>query len=470
MEARRRARVGVLLAACSATSCEALEPAPLPPRGEVLVVVDTDLPVPLVVSRLRIDVTTEDGTRVASRDDARPDARDWPTSFSVYSDDEARPRTLLVRLRAYPDARVGPSGEPDPTVSVDRTVTARLAYGTRGRMRVTLRGACLGRASCPEAGPDPVVEPTLDRPTTSEMGTYERSSCDGVTAGDGKVCIPGGAFLLGDAFFRPPSTEVVAEVDARPERLVVVSRHLVDRDEVTVSRFRAAVSRGFLVPRAVLANEKDGPPDSTLPGVCTWSATPRGREDYPLSCVTWDTARAFCAFEGGDLPTEAQWEWTAVAAGRTRKVTYPWGDEPPTCARAVYGRGVLDATCAPAESDEGLPPASTPNGDVTALGVRNLAGSVAEHVRDSFAPFGDPCWTNAPRRDPLCELPIPPECAVDVDTFECRVTTRGIVKSTRGAAWIDSAFELRAVDRRGGNRISKEERGPTGFRCVYPAP
>ncbi len=470
MSTTRMARAGLLLSSCLATSCDALAPGPLPPRGEVLVVVDTDLPVPLVVSRLRIDVTTEDGATVASRDDVRPDPRDWPTSFSVYTDDEVTPRSLLVRLRAYPDARVVAGGEPDPAVTVDRTVTVPLRFGTRGRLRVTLRGACLGTPSCAEAGPDPAVEPTLDRPTSSELGTYERAPCDGVTTGDGKVCIPGGAFLFGDAFFRPTSAGVIAEIDARPERLVVVSRVLVDRDEVTVGRFRAAIARGFVVPRAVTANETDGSPDATLAGVCTWSGTPRGREDLPLTCVTWDTARAFCLHEGGDLPTEAQWEWIAVAAGRTQKTTYPWGDEPPTCDRAIYGRGVLDATCAPEGGGLGLPPGSTPNGDVTPLGVKNLAGSVEEHVRDSFAAFTDPCWANATRRDPICELPVPPECATDVDTLECRVQTKGIVKSTRGAAWIDSAVELRAVDRRGGNRLSRAENAPTGLRCVYPAP
>jgi hypothetical protein len=53
------------------------------PFGEVLMVVNTNVPVPRLVSHLRIDLFRTDGTWFESRDAAafRPD--DWPVSFGV---------------------------------------------------------------------------------------------------------------------------------------------------------------------------------------------------------------------------------------------------------------------------------------------------------------------------------------------------------------------------------------------------
>src|SRR5689334_12769090 len=93
-------RAAAILSVFALGACSIFDRGELPPRGEALIVVDTNLPVPRVASRLRIDVFTDDGRWIATRDEARPDPRDWPTSFSVYTDDEARPHVLLVRLRA----------------------------------------------------------------------------------------------------------------------------------------------------------------------------------------------------------------------------------------------------------------------------------------------------------------------------------------------------------------------------------
>lgn len=79
----------------------------LDPLGEVRLFVDTDVPVPNVVNRLRVDLFTPDGRWFESRDIRLPDPANWPASFTVVAPEE-RDAEVLVRLRAYPEGRVRP--------------------------------------------------------------------------------------------------------------------------------------------------------------------------------------------------------------------------------------------------------------------------------------------------------------------------------------------------------------------------
>ncbi len=48
------------------------------------------------------------------------------------------------------------------------------------------------------------------------------------------------------------------------------------------------------------------------------------QDNEPMVNVTWQTARDYCAWANGDLPTEAQWE---KAARGVEGFEYPWGNE-----------------------------------------------------------------------------------------------------------------------------------------------
>ncbi|MBI5536334.1 MAG: formylglycine-generating enzyme family protein [Deltaproteobacteria bacterium] len=510
----------LLVVSCFAcTACGKTEPAP---DGEAVIVVDTNLPVPGIASRLRIDVFASDGTWVATRDDVRPDTRDWPASFSVFNDDPAKEPVAIVRLRAYPEGRLvryngiiyaplpellhgvpkgddqprlilngvdqTPEFEPDPAVTVDQVVRVRLAYGQRGRVRVLLDGACVGQMarlvpwsdvrSCVD-GTDPLaaaeiapVEDSLDYDLPTKAGTWGREPClvtPPESASSDRVCVPGGGFLLGDAFLRTSDTfSNGAPANPHPERVLRISRFVIDRDEVSVARFRAAMARGFTEVTPVGTLEKDGPPGADLDYSCTYSASPRGREDYPVSCVPWDTARAFCRFEGGDLPTEAQWEYVAVAAGRSAKATYPWGDDPPDCSRAVYARTFLFPECV--QLGTGVPPLVAPGTNDAAssshpLGLRNLAGSLFEHTLDTLLPYDDACWTHASSVDPMCWVDLRPGCPDDKNT-DC-ITDPGRLHGMRGGSWVSPYQELLPVLRVEGNSGTWRD-VRMGFRCVYP--
>jgi formylglycine-generating enzyme required for sulfatase activity len=448
-------------------------PRVLPALGEAVVVVDTDLPVPRVASALRVDTYGANGTWLDSRDIVLRDPRDWPASFSVQAPDDLRDRDVVVRIRVHGErvrdvlggsrlvvngSDVTPGTEPEPALTVDRLLLVRLRPGERGRAVVVARASCAGAAprldpsvlaSCVEgeATLEPVtvtaLEPDLSTPSRSVNGSAASSPCRLST--NDRRCIDGGAFVLGadDVQVVPDRTLPLA-----PERIARVHAFTMDLDEVTVGALRAAVAHGFVAPEppGVTEGELGNTPETT----CSYSAAPRGREDFAVTCVTWTTARAYCMFSGGDLPTETQWEYVATSASRSGKATFPWGEDAPDCGRAVYGRLPLAGLPGACEKEAGTGPrpvtqagAPVAPGDVSASGIRGLGGGVAEWTRDTPAPYDAPCFGGI---DASCNDPS---------------TDAHVV---RGGAWASTAINVRSVARLAARRATSF----IGFRCVYP--
>ncbi len=189
------------------------------------------------------------------------------------------------------------------------------------------------------------------------------------------VYVPGGAFLMGSSSDQievalalcdefpddyGKCREAPFDVEA-PQHEVTLDSFWLDLTEVTNSQYALCVAEGACL-RSRLAN------NPAFNG-----------DDYPVAGIPWQGAVDYCAWAGGRLPTEAEWEY---AARGTAGSLFPWGDEF-DCAGGNFwddGTGCDDGYPKPA------PVGSFPGGSSWS-GALDLAGNVWEWVADGYGAY-----------------------------------------------------------------------------------
>jgi formylglycine-generating enzyme required for sulfatase activity len=215
--------------------------------------------------------------------------------------------------------------------------------------------------------------------------------------------VAGGTFAMGsrtdDSDERPVHTEKVATFE-------------MQRTLVTVGQYRACEAAGACTPTV------DKP-------FCNEHIA--GRDAHPMNCATWAQAKAYCAWDGARLPSEAEWEYAARGTDGRR---YPWGNEAPAKQLCWDGKtsdlGMMKrrCTCGVAEHPSGASP----------FGMLDMAGNVWE-------------WTS------------------DLGSEDYDAPRAGPKRIVRGGTWYSfDARDVRAT-LRFREREGIEDYG-TGFRCA----
>jgi len=266
----------------------------------------------------------------------------------------------------------------------------------------------------PDPGPPKPAEPPR-RPahrSPAKQAAVRSTPPAAITGQDGApmVLVPAGEFTMG-------SDE--GDDDEQPVHRVVLDGFYLDTFEVTNGRFAKFVAAIQSEPPWGFADQE----------------TPVVDAERPVRWVNWLEATGYCLWAGKRLPTEAEWE--KAARGPEGRV-YPWGNEPPTAAQAVFGLKEGGAATVSPIGDH--PQGRSP------YGVQDLAGNLYEWVSDWY---DDAFYATAPLRNP-------------------RGPGAGSTKVQRGGSYINSPYRLRAAFRTKGDPTEHDPH--VGFRCAQDGP
>ena len=268
-----------------------------------------------------------------------------------------------------------------------------------------------------------------------------------------RVRIPGGRFRMGstpgdlstaillcqlepiaaEKLCRSPELERELKAES-PSHLVTLSAFEIDRTEVSVASYARCVAAGACAEPGFTA----GDPQFDRP-------------QLPVTHVSWDDAATYCAWAGGRLPTEAEWE---MAARGLKSREFPWGDvyNPHLCN---HGARFGPHTTVPNETDAtdgytGLAPVDALTDGATPEGVLNMAGNASEWVADFYQidenGFG---YTTQPQNNP-----------------KGPATNSGLGHVVRGGSYLDGAAWMRGAWRTFAVLQRPRE---VGFRCARDA-
>ena len=270
---------------------------------------------------------------------------------------------------------------------------------------------------------------------------------------DGMVWIPAGPVRLGQAGIAEPVNDFYVE------------SFYIDIYEVSNARYKAFIDAGgyataaYWNPVGWAWREANS---ITLPAhwndIVYHGGGVAGNEQFPVNCVSWWEADAYCRWAGGRLPTEAEWEKAAKGGCEIHgdpgqcdisdTPTYPWGEGINGPRANYWGSG--DPYENYGTTPVGYYDGSTHGGYQTVdspspYGLYDAAGNVWEWCSTAWAAY--PYDPNDGRESP------------PVISSEC-------FRVLRGGSYSGHDYDLRCAYRNSGSGCPDYRYSLLGFRCA----
>ena len=264
-----------------------------------------------------------------------------------------------------------------------------------------------------------------------------------------RVLVPAGTFVMGStAEERQAAVRLclgdaggalcglATFADEAPAHRVRLAAYRIDRTEVTGAAYERCVRAGVCPP----------------PRVAPEDARFRSPE-LPVVGVSFDDAQTYCAWTGGRLPTEAEWERAARGADGRR---FPWGNgwNPHLCNHAqideLRGREL--------DGYRYLAPVGSYPAGQSPFGLDDMAGNVFEWVLDRWGEYELAAGAEAPEEGGIAPgvvySPTGPRTGAD--------------RVVRGGSWRTPGAWTRAASRQRQPDGAREL--DVGLRCAQDAP
>jgi formylglycine-generating enzyme required for sulfatase activity len=167
-----------------------------------------------------------------------------------------------------------------------------------------------------------------------------------------------------------------------------------------------------------------------------WTDTPGTNENRPVNCIDWYMAFAFCVWDGGRLPTEAEWNYAAAGGSDHRE--YPWG------SGIDYNKASYDC-----------------------MGDGISGCSVADFIVVGSKPTGSGRWGHADLAGNIFEWTLDWHATYQVSCSNCANLTASSLRVLRGGNLSNSnANSFRSADRAPTSPVLRD--GNIGVRCARP--